>query len=169
MLFKQKCSKYLKEIMGFTTCVISILIIAFIFAVIILPTDFTDSRAVEDMVLGLVLFSPMIITLLICPFAQLEWFLIFEDRIEARGIFGIKNTVYFSKVLYIEELGISYIKNSPKRPFYMFNDGRKNNNSFLGVNNWYNKKKFNLRIPITDELENFVKTHLSSKLKATKL
>lgn len=43
-----------------------------------------------------------------------------------------------------------------EKTFYIFNDGRKNNNNILDVNSCYNSKKYNLRIYKTAELENYI-------------
>ena len=87
---------------------------------------------------------------------NLEWYFIYNNRIEAKCLFGIKNTVYFENVSFVEEIDISLAAHGMIKKFYIFNDGRKNNNSFLGLNSCYNNKKFNLRIYKTQRLEDFV-------------
>ena len=49
-----------------------------------------------------------------------------------------------------------YEKLGMEKEFYILNDGRKNNKNFANINSCYNKKKFNLRIYKTPELEKFI-------------
>ena len=95
---------------------------------------------------------------------EFEWFYIFDDRIEARYLLGVKNQVFFSDVLSIEEAVIYLtVHGNNKKQFYFFNDGRKNNNHFLDQNTSRNQKKYNLRIYKTPQLEEFVKNHPALK------
>ena len=113
----------------------------------------------------LVFYLPMFLLMLLLGLINLEWFHIYEDRIEVRYIFGKKNIVYFDKVVFVQELKIGLTARGSDKDFYIFNDGRKNNSNFLDLNSCYNKKKFNLRIYKTDELENYVNNVLKLKIK----
>ena len=70
--------------------------------------------------------------------------------------FWEKNSVYFDNVIFVEELQINLSSRGMEKTFYIFNDGRKNNNNILDVNSCYNSKKYNLRIYKTAELENYI-------------
>ena len=114
----------------------------------------------------LVFYLPIFLLMLFLALIDLEWFHIYEDRIEVRYILGKKNIVYFDKVVFVQELKISLTSRGlSEKDFYIFNDGRKNNSNFLDLNSCYNKKKFNLRIYKTDELENYVNNVLKLKIK----
>ena len=112
----------------------------------------------------LILFLPLFFLVLLFSLMNLEWFHIYDDRIEARYIFGIKNIVYFDNVLFVQELTINLTSRGMKKKFYVFNDGRKNNNNILDVNSCYNRKAFNLRIHKTYELENYIQNSLKLKI-----
>ena len=87
---------------------------------------------------------------------NLEWYCIFNDRIEVRCPFGKKNVVYYNNILFVEEVGISLTTRGEDKPFYVFNDGRKNNGNIFNVNSCYNKRKYNVRIYKTSMLENYI-------------
>ena len=108
------------------------------------------------LVFSLIFFAPLFSIAVLVGLTNLEWFHIYEDRIEARYIFGVKNIVYFEKVSNIHQVKINLTTRGMEKEFYIFNDGRKNNNSYFDLNSCYNKKKFNLRIYKTLELENFI-------------
>ena len=114
----------------------------------------------------LAIYLPIFLLLLFLALINLEWFHIYEDRIEVKYIFGKKNIVYFDKVVFVQELKINLTtRGRTEKNFYIFNDGRKNNSNFFDLNSCYNKKKFNLRIYKTDELENYVNNVLKLKIK----
>ncbi len=104
----------------------------------------------------LVIFLPVFSLLLLFGLVNLEWFYIYEDRIEARYIFGIKNIVYFDNVLYVQKMKINLTVRGMEKEFYIFNDGRNNNKNIFNINSCYNKKKFNFRIYRTTELDNYI-------------
>lgn len=117
-----------------------------------------DSAPIEFILIFSLLFFPIILLGILIGMNYLEWYYIFDDRIEVRCPYGIKNSVYYDKVEFIEELKINVYTRSGEKTFYMFNDGRKNNNSFFNLNSCYNKKKFNLRIYKTNRLKNFIQS-----------
>ena len=116
----------------------------------------SDRHNVKPLIVLLLLLSPIYILLVLLGLINLEWFYIYSDRIEVRYIFGKKNIVYFDKVSFVEETTINLTSRGMKKEFYIFNDGRKNNNSYFDLNSCYNKKKFNLRIYKTEMLEAFI-------------
>lgn len=92
---------------------------------------------------------------------KIEWFYIYEDRIEARCALRVNNVVYYENVKFIEDVRIdvdAHVVNS----FYIFNDGRVNTkkNKLEPINN----KSINLRINKTKELEDFVKNNLQIEI-----
>ena len=102
----------------------------------------------------LMFFLPFYIVMIIVGLNSLEWYNVYDDRIEARGVYKIKNTVYFKDILYVEKTAIPVFTRGKAKEFYIFNDGRKNNNSIINYNSPHNKSKFNLRIyktPLIDE------------------
>lgn len=132
-----------------------------IIGIIILPMILVVINCVkgDDIVtlgqLLLILFLPLFIVGLALGAASLEWFNVYEDRIEAVCLYKIKNTVYFKDVVFVEQTKIYVFVKGKPRDFYIFNDGRKNNNSIINTNSCHNAKKFNLRIyknPKIDEL-----------------
>jgi hypothetical protein len=106
------------------------------------------------------IFLPIYLLMLLIGFNNLEYFCIYDDHIDVRTIYGIKNSVYYDNVLFVEEAGISLTTRGPKKTFYIFNDGRKNNGNAFDLNSCYNKKRYNLRIYKTKELESFIKNTL---------
>ena len=104
----------------------------------------------------LIIFLPLFSLILLIGLTNFEWFNIYEDRIEVRYIFGLKNTVYFDDVLNVQQVKINLTTRGMEKEFYIFNDGRKNTKCIANINSCYNKKKFNLRIYKTIELEKFI-------------
>lgn len=104
----------------------------------------------------LTIFLPLFSLILLFGLMNLEWFNIYEDRIEARYIYGVKNIVYFDDVLDVQQAKINLTTRGMEKEFYIFNDGRKNNKSIANIKSCYNKKKFNLIIYKTPELEKLI-------------
>ena len=151
MVFKQGIVK--EEKIKFLVQIISVLIpwIAIVIVALIRRDDIEIL-----LLLSCGFFLPMTVISILVALKNLESFHIYEDGIVVTNVYGIKNAVCFDKVLFVEELTIRLYRTGMEKPFYVFNDGRKNNNSFLDLNSCYNKKKFNLRIHKTPELENYV-------------
>ncbi len=84
---------------------------------------------------------------------MIEWFFIYDDKIEVRGIFGIKNTVYLRDIKYVEDIYFYFCRSTFKH-LYIFDDGREEK---INRKKWTNKKKRSFRIYKTPELENFLK------------
>jgi hypothetical protein len=66
-------------------------------------------------------------------------------------------------VSFVKEISITLYKGT-KKAFYLFNDGRKDNDNMFDFNSHYNNKKFNVRIYKTEKLENFITSTLSITL-----
>lgn len=119
-------------------------------------------------ILLLMLFLPIYFLILIISLKNLEWFYIYSDRIEVRCLFGLKNIVYYDNVLFVEEIDIKLSSRGMTTRFYMFVDGR-NNNNIINVNSCYNNKKFNLRIYKTPELEEYIVKTIGLQIKSDNL
>ena len=111
-----------------------------------------------------VFYLPIFLIALLLSLGQLEWYLIYSARIEVKGLFSIKNTVYFEKVLFVERTEIPLTNRGMHIPFFIFNDGRKNNGNILNSNSCYNRKQYNLRTYITPELEEYITKALHIKV-----
>ena len=117
------------------------------------------------LVLIAMLFFPIFLLTLFLSLRQLEWYLVYSDRIEVKGLFGIKNTVYFGEVLFVEKTEIPLTNRGMHKPFFIFNDGRKNNGNILDSNSCYNRKKYNVRTYVTPELEEYITRTLHIRIK----
>lgn len=123
-----------------------------------------ENMATETCIILSILLFPVCLFFLIGGIASLEWYHIYNDRIEVRYVFGRKNIVYFDKVLFVEETELA-LSRAVYKTFYIFHDGRKNNNNFLDITSCANKKKYNLKIYKTDRLEHFIKNELNLTVK----
>lgn len=153
MIFKQGVSKgeWFKLILGHICVLVpyTILVVACMM------------RAESIQTIGLFLlvcFAPLYLILCVISLRYLEWYHIYDTKIEARGIFGIKNTVYFDQVTSVEEVEICLTTRGMKRIFYIFRDGRQDYGSaVIARNSCYNKKRFTFRVHKTRTLEAFLK------------
>ena len=120
----------------------------------------------ENVFEGILLIFPLAILMYVF-IARTEWFYIYEDRIEARSVFGIRNVVYFCDVISIQEKVLSL--NGLLFAYYFFKDNRKTHKkegqkckfteTEKGWPNAFNTKKYCLRIHKTAKLEAFIKNH----------
>ena len=124
------------------------------FAVLITWLSGDDLIALGKIVL--IIYLPICIIMIAFGLFYLEWYNIYEDRIESVCVYKIKNTVYFKDVLFVEKTKISVLVRGKQKEFYIFNDGRKNNNSIINVNSCHNTKKFNLRIYKTEKIDELI-------------
>ena len=93
MMFKQKILK--EEVFKFMLA----LCVSIIPSIIIALLGLTTSDTIEIIaIVWLVVFLPIVLCMIFMAYWYLEWYYIFDDRIEAKNIFGNKNTVYFSDV-----------------------------------------------------------------------
>ena len=149
MLFRQRILK--AEIVKFIVTNVCMLMLWIPLVLIGLIRD-RDAKAVLMMT---ALLTPLFLFLILMGLNCLEWYDVYEDRIEAKCIWGRKNIVYYREVQFVE-LAMIGIARGIQKPFYIFNDGRKNNNSILDINSCYNKKRFNLRVYATQEMQNHI-------------
>ena len=156
MILKQNVLKEKKVISIIAFCVSCVL---WIIPVLLILFDKDTTDKMNGILLLSLFFFPMILLAILSDLQDWEWHCVYGDRIETRCIYGIKNTVYFASVLHIEELPIRITPRGNDYVFYMLNDGRKNNGNVLDFNSCYNRKKYNLRIYKTPELEEFIKNH----------
>ncbi len=111
---------------------------------------------VKELLILLALILPVYIPTVLLGANQLEWYCLYDDRIEAKGILGIKNTVYYNDVIYVEEVEIPLTSRGTYRTFFLFQDGRKNNGNVFNSNSCYNRKKYTFRIYKTPDLEAYI-------------
>ena len=154
MVFKQGVLKEKKDI----TISLSIVFV-WVWLALVLVILYKEENPMIPIVAWSLFWLPFDLILIFGQLHECEWHCVYDDRIETRCIYGIKNTVHFENVLLIEELPISITTRGKDYAFYIFNDGRKNNGNFLDCNSCYNRKKYNLRIYKTPELEEFIKKH----------
>ena len=158
MLFKQEVLKERKSGSVFV-CILSSF-----FPILVMTTkSFWDINDWKMQILVLVLFCLPLISIVVSLCTDMEWYCVHKDRIEARCVFGIRNIVYYDKVLFVEERKISVSKGCYKQ-FYIFNDGRKNNRTNSDYNDHFNRKKYNLRIYKTERLEDFITNELKLEI-----
>ena len=161
MIFKQKVLKEekIKFGMGLACVAIPYVIMALI--------DIIRDNEVEDLLLFYLIFVvPIFLLLVLMGLSNLERYYIYDDHIEVRNIYGKKNSVFFKNVSFVEEVKINLMTNGMPKTFYIFNDGRKNNENKFDINSCYNRKKINLRIYKTEELENYVTNILKLNINA---
>lgn len=158
MIFKQGPLKA-KIIPFFITIFLYVAIVACFFSFLINYYQFEFPILLE---IGAVSMIP-ILPMLFIELRNIEWYHIYKDHIEVRNVFGLKNTVYFKQVSFVEEVDIS-VSIGKQKTYYIFNDGRKNTRNLLGIYPFYNNKKINLRIYKTKEMEKFIKNTLRFKI-----
>ena len=155
MIFKQGVLK--EEKIKFGLFLASICIpIAILVAICLINKESIDML----MIVLSIVFCPLLLALFLL-IKNLEWYIVYVDRIEVRCAFGKKNTVYYSDVAFIEEVKINLTSRGMKKTFYIFNDCRKNNNNLLDINSCYNCRKYNLKIYKTERLANFISDNLN--------
>ena len=159
MIFKQGILK--EEKIKFLSSIIAVLIIPLAILIIIL---INKDNLKLFIIFSLIFVFPILTILILLGLKNLEWFHIYEDKIEARCLFGVKNIVYFKDVLFVQELKINITSRGTPKYFLVFNDGRKNNDSFFDLNSCYNKKKYNFIIYKAPEIENYVINVLQLKV-----
>ena len=132
-----------------------LLISSIIFAIcLIIP--FLTSLDVESKIAIFVLLAIACLIVLLCFAISMEWYILNEDSIIVKNVFGTVNKVYYKDVKY------SYVKRLPVFtrdkgiPCLLFNDGRKECSFFTG-NNIDNHKKYMVRIPYVQEVVDYFK------------
>ena len=123
MIFKQNVLK--EEIIKFLIVVIGVLTIFISIIVIGLITEENPELLLFSLS---IIFIPILILMILIGFKYLEWYCIYDDHIEVRNIYGKINSVFYNNVSSVEEVEI-YLYRGTKKKFYIFNDGRKNNDN----------------------------------------
>lgn len=114
---------------------------------------------------SLLTFWPLFVAALFISIYQLEWFSVYHDRIDVRNVFGVKNTVFYETVQYVEEREIPLTSRGTYKTFYIFVDGRKNRRDLYGRRSCYNSRKYSPIIYKTPELENYILNVLHLEVK----
>lgn len=167
LVFKQGITKYVKR----RSVLMSIAIpIAFgCFSIIgLFLSRLNWNQSLEFFLVCNAIFLPFSILMAFGAITTLEWFCIYEDRIEARGVLGCKNIVYYKDVEYVEERMLPLNIKDCVSPHYIFHDGRKNSGGILEHISSPNKKKYTLRIYKTPALENYILNTLHLEIRKTK-
>ena len=151
MIFKQKILKEVKIKLGILIVCIAVPYVA------IAIINFINQYEIKFLVTFLIIIIlPILLLIIFIGINNLEQQYSYNDHIEARNLYGIKNTVFYDNVSFIEEVKINLTTRGMKKEFYIFNDGRKNNNNIFDNNSCYNTKKLNFRIYKTKELEKYI-------------
>ncbi len=142
-----------------TACILLPLIVSYIICLV----------RQEDMVVLLtfatIVYLPFVIITVLISLIYLEYFYIYDDRIEARCIYGLKNIAYFDKLLSIDVTKINLTARGAEKEFYIFRDGRADSRNILNINSCYNRRKYTLRVHKTEALEAFIhKNHLRLRI-----
>ena len=117
IIFKQGVSK--EEKIKFFS-VISCVAIPYVVIIIINAMYQYDMKAL--IVFLLMCFFPLFVLTILMGMNYLEWYCIYDDRIEVRCPFGKKNVVYYNNVLFVEEVEISLTARGKDKPFYIFHN-----------------------------------------------
>lgn len=158
MVFKQKILKM--EIIKFFSVIISVFIVNIIILIIGLMQKASPQLILFFM---LVFFLPFFVLIVAIGLNNLEWFYVYNNRIEVRCVYGKKNIVYFKNIIFVREIKINLTARGTKKTFYIFNDGRKNK-SLFNILSCHNSKKFNLIIYKTKNLEEYLINSLKFKI-----
>ena len=156
MIFKQDVLKEQKTVVR---AGVGVILFVFFALILVFLFDGGEVSPITEVLPPTLFFLPLVLLNILMGFNYWEWHCVYDDKIETRCIYGIKNIVFYDKILFIEEALIPITTRGGHTRFYILNDGRKNNNSFFDINSCYNRKKFNLRIYKTPELEEFIKNH----------
>lgn len=120
MIFKQKVLKEEKIKFGILIVCIAVPYVA------IAIINFINQYEIKFLVTFLIIIIlPILLLIIFIGINNLEWYYIYNDHIEARNLYGIKNTVFYDNVSFIEEVKINLTTRGMKKEFYIFNDGRK--------------------------------------------
>lgn len=157
MLFKQKVCK--EEKIKFWIIIACIVIPYAILAIV----GFINHDDFNDFILLFAVLLPIFLLILLIELQNLEWYCIYDDHIDVRNIYHIKNSVYYDKVSSIKEKEFNLTTRGMQKTFYVFDDGRKDNKVF-GIDSCYNNRKFNLIVYKTKKLEDYIANTLKIKV-----
>lgn len=165
-LFKQGISQHAR----FYTVVLAVLpvVVDLVFtSIVLICSGFDWQLAVECLIVFGIISIPIAIVSIPAALSMPEWFYIYEDRIEARCIWGCKNKVMIHDVAAVEEVML-HINSYAQCPYYVFYDGRKmHKDGFEGRSTFLNYKKYMLRIHKTPEVEDYILNTLHLEIQKT--
>ena len=111
----------------------------------------------SDLILVSILFLILSVVFIFSILPAIQWFLIFEDQIVVKNIFGVVNSVNFSNVEYIEQKKLPLFTKDHEITHYIFVDGRpEKKHGFTQQSNTVNFKKTSVRVYVTPELTSIV-------------
>ena len=143
------------EVVCVCLCIILFPLVAFI---CILTVGLTNSESNLIALAVLCLMLSAIFAISILP--RIQWFLIFQNRIVVKNIFGIVNSVDFSNVKYVEQKKLPLFTKDHEVAHYVFIDGRpERKRGITQHSSTVNFKKTSVRVYITPELTSIVKNH----------
>ena len=151
MVFKQGVAKFEKEILMSVIITFGVVYVL-MFGLLLVPD--LDRMGILFVFL---FYSLLCAFVILSTLPRLEWFYVYNDRIEAVGVYGKKNIVYFKDVLCVKEESLAVV-NYHREDFFVFDDGRKNykDNLIHHLDSHLNKKKYNFVVPKTEQLEDYI-------------
>lgn len=149
MIFKQHPSK--EELLKFFIYLAIMIALPLLLLIIVLIREID---AINAYLVLLAIYMPFLTIAILIQLRYLEWYIAYEDRIEVRNIYRIKNVVFVKDIKSVKEEKIAMTSRGTYRPFYIFDDGRKD--GAFDCNSCYNNKKYNLRVYKTKKFEKYV-------------
>ena len=90
--------------------------------------------------------------------AQMQWYLLDDQSVTVKNVYGVVNKVYYIDVTCVCVKKLPIHTSDEGIPCLVFDDGRKEKGLFNGYN-VDNHKKYVVRIPYTQETEEYLKTN----------
>ena len=167
LVFKQGITNCVKK--SAVLCALSPVITACVFSTVVwILSKFQWKSVGEFLLVAGIFLVPLTPVMIFGALTTLEWFWVYEDRIEAHGVWGCKNTVFYKDVEYVEERMLPLNIRDHVMLHYIFHDGRKNSGGILEHISSPNKRKYTLRIYRTPELEDYILNTLHLEIRKTK-
>lgn len=118
----------------------------------------------------MVIWLPVCLFLILMPLNYYEWFCFYADRVEVRCVFGIKSVAYYKDVTFIEKKKLAGNYSRCWMAYLFHEDKKEIRWRFSDILDyefsiWYNRRRRNVRVYYTEELERFIEMHLKDKLK----
>lgn len=165
-VFKQGMTKHVKR-KAVLYALIPAIIACVFSAVVWLFSEFQWQSVWEFLLVLGIFWVPLTPIMIFGALTTLEWFYVYEDRIEAHGVWGCKNAVFYKDVEYVEERMLPLNIRDCVMLHYIFHDGRKNSGGLRNISS-PNKKQYTLRIYRTPELEDYILNTLHLEIRKTK-
>ena len=137
-----------------------LLIVSIIFAIMIIMIFLTSLDIVSKIgisIMGVIMY----LIVLFCFSISMEWYVLDEESITVKNVFGKVNKVYYKDVksTYVKRLPV--FSRDLGIPCLLFNDGRKESGFLFSGSNIENNKKLMVRIPYTQEvIDYFAKNNI---------